>query len=260
MRARLNSEEQSGASPSPRGPELPAGERGTRWLTAGRWREKAGRYQGAANAYLTVLLGDSRHVPALLGLGRVYFALGELEQASLFLEALLLAQPGHLEGRFLLGLLRYRQGQDAAAIRLLARPEQPSELWFERPEARECLGECYYRQGDYLQAILTWLPLLDQAQVSERIPLAVGAALFHLGRYQSAFAFFRHALRLNPASAGALNNAAVACYKLGDHAGAQRFLEQSLACDPALAKAKENLQRLSGRRWSRPAAGAEEPA
>jgi len=254
MRARRNSEEPRRVSPSPRRPELPEAERGTGGLRAGLWREKAGWYEGAAEAYLTVLLWDHRHGQALLGLGRVYFALGELDQSSLFLEALLLAQVGHLEGRFLLGLVRYRQGQDAAVIRLLARADRPSEPIFDRPEARECLGECHYRQGDYLQAILTWLPLLDQTQGLERILLALGAALFHLGRFESAYAFFRHAIKLRPDSAEALNNAAVACFQLGDRAGARRWLEKSLARDPGLAEAKENLRLLSRRLSSRRAA------
>jgi tetratricopeptide (TPR) repeat protein len=241
-------------SPSPSQPELLGAGQGARWLQAGLAREKAGWYEGAADAYLTVLLWDHRHGPALLGLGRVYIALGELEQAGLFLEALILAQPGHLEGRFLLGLTRYGQGQDAAAIRLLTRAERPNEPIFDRPEARECLGECHYRQGDYLQAILTWLPLLDRTRGLDRTLLALGAALYHLGRFESAYAFFRHAVKLSPDSAGALNNAAVACFQLGDRAGARRLLEQALARDPGLAEAKENLRLLSRRLPSQRAA------
>jgi tetratricopeptide (TPR) repeat protein len=258
MRAKRISEGPSSSRPAlPRSETAETG-RGTGWLQAGLEREKAGWIEGAADAYLTVLLWESRQGQALLGLGRVYFALGEVAQASLFLEALLLSEPGHPEGRLLLGLVRYRQGQDLAAIRLLARQERPTELRLDQPEARECLGECHYRRGNYLNAILTWLPLLEEARCPERILLSLGAALFHLGRYQGAYAFFRQAVAENPESAGALNNAAVACYELGDRAQARRWLEQSLLCDPALVEARENLRLLTPETLLRRAAGGKD--
>jgi len=254
MRAKRKSAEPGSIGPAPPGPETAESEQGTAWFQAGLAREKAAWYEGAADAYLTVLLWEGRPGPALLGLGRVYFALSQFEQAGLFLEALLLCEPGLAEGRLLLGLVRYRQGQDQAAIRLLSRREQPTQLWLDCPEAREGLGECHYRRGDYLNAILTWLPLLEPDRCPERILLNLGAALFSLGRFESAYAFFRHATQLNPDSAGALNNTAVACFRLGDRAGARRWLEKSLACDPGLAAAKENLRLLSRRLPTRRAA------
>ena len=226
-------------------------EKWSQWLAGGLLEEKAGQYEAAADAYLSVLLLESRQGQALLGLGRVYLVLGELDLASQFLESLLLTQPGHAEGRLMLGLVRYGQGNDAAAIRLLSRPEDPCALFWESRPARECLGECHYRQGDFERAILTWLPLLDHAPDSERLLLALGASLFHLGRYQSAYAFFQEAVRQNPANAGALNNCGVACFHLGDAAEAARWLEAALARDPDLGEARDNLQLLA------PAAGGQ---
>lgn len=217
-------------------------------LTHGLLEEKAGRLSAAAEVYLGLLLMESKPQSALLGLGRVYLAMSDWESAGLFLEALLMKDPGHIDGRLMLGLVRYQQGDYGAAIRLLSRPDDPCVLGRESRPLRECLGECHYQQGDFERAILTWLPLLEHPPVPERILSAIGAAFFHLGRYQSAYAFFQEALEQNPTNAGALNNCGVVCFHLGDTEGAERWLEAALTQDPGLKEARDNLNYLAGTR------------
>jgi tetratricopeptide (TPR) repeat protein len=158
------------------------------------------------DAYLTALLQEGPSGPAALGLARSYLALGDFELAGQFLESLRTSEPGSKEARLLLGLVRYRQGQDAAAIRLWSRPDDPCQLIPECLPLQECLGECHYRRGDFLQAIQSWLPLLDHPAFAERTLVRLGRAFFHLGRPASALVFFRHAVKFKPRNLSALNN------------------------------------------------------
>lgn len=123
--------------------------------------EGRGHRDLAANEYLAALAQEAGFVPALIGLGNVAFAEGELEASETYYQQALATSPEHPGANNNLAMLYLTKGanlQEAErlALRALAQrgPLQPYVL--------DTLAHVYARQGRYEEAVAA----LDEAEAS----------------------------------------------------------------------------------------------
>lgn len=121
-------------------------------VTLGLTYEVQGHRDLAAREYRTALTQEAGYVPALIGLGNVAFAEGELEESETFYQQALETSPEHPGANNNLAMLYLVRGRDLReaerlALRALAQrgPLQPYVL--------DTLAHVYARQGRYKEAV-----------------------------------------------------------------------------------------------------------
>ncbi|HEY6973626.1 MAG TPA: tetratricopeptide repeat protein, partial [Nitrospiraceae bacterium] len=121
-------------------------------VTLGLTYEIQGHRDLATREYRTALTQEAGYVPALIGLGNVAFAEGELEESETFYQQALEASPEHPGANNNLAMLYLARGGDLReaerlALRALAHkgPLQPYVL--------DTLAHVYARQGRYQEAV-----------------------------------------------------------------------------------------------------------
>ena len=121
-------------------------------VTLGLTYEVQGHRDLAAREYRTALTQEAGYVPALIGLGNVAFAEGELEESETYFQQALAASPEHPGANNNLAMLYLARGGDLReaerlALRALA---QKGPL---RPYVLDTLAHVYARQGRYKDAV-----------------------------------------------------------------------------------------------------------
>jgi tetratricopeptide (TPR) repeat protein len=121
-------------------------------VTLGLTYEVQGHRDLAAREYRTALTQEAGYVPALIGLGNVAFAEGELEESETYYQQALEASPEHPGANNNLAMLYLARGGDLReaerlALRALAQkgPLQPYVL--------DTLAHVYARQGRFKEAV-----------------------------------------------------------------------------------------------------------
>lgn len=128
-------------------------------VTLGLTYEVQGHRDLAAREYRTALTQEGGYVPALIGLGNVAFAEGELEESETYYQQALAASPEHPGANNNLAMLYLaRDGDLREAERLALRAlVQRGPL---RPYVLDTLAHVYARQGRYKDAVAA----LDEAE------------------------------------------------------------------------------------------------
>ena len=130
-------------------------------VTLGLTYEVQGHRDLAAREYHTALTQEAGYVPALIGLGNVAFAEGELEESETFYRQALAAAPEHPGANNNLAMLYLVRGTgldeaERLALRALA---QKGPL---KPYVLDTLAHVYARQGRYKEA----LAALEEAEAA----------------------------------------------------------------------------------------------
>jgi len=97
---------------------------------------------------------------ALVGLGAVALAQGQVEQAKSFLEQAIAAEPRNYKAYLVLGDISFAQRNNPQAIRYY---QKAVSLKPDLTEAYQKMGNSYSRQGDYENA--RWM--MEKAKVLE---------------------------------------------------------------------------------------------
>lgn len=161
------------------------------------------------------------------------------EQIQHFREAVRL-NPTYAGALLQLGEAYYRQRQYEQAISCLARVTQSDPL---AREANFYLGLAAYHQGDFPRAKSAF------SFVVARLPLTevynnLGVVTAHLDRRDAA-EYFQKAIDADPNEADYHFNLALELYRNGDTAGASRQLHETLSLKPGDAEAKSLLDSLA---------------
>jgi len=127
-------------------------------VTLGQTYEMQGHEDLAAREYRTALTQNAGYVPALIGLGNVAFAEGELEESETYYRQALAASPEDPGANNNLAMLYLTRGvnlQEAEQLALRA-VAQGGPL---QPYVLDTLAHVYTRQGRYKEAVA----VLDEA-------------------------------------------------------------------------------------------------
>ena len=130
-------------------------------VTLGLTYESQGHSELAANEYRTALRQEPGFVPALVGLGNIAFAEGELEESETYYQQALAASPDHPGANNNLAMLYLARGtnlQEAEQLALRAL-SQTGPL---RPYVLDTLAHIYARQARYEEA----LAAMDNAEAA----------------------------------------------------------------------------------------------
>jgi tetratricopeptide (TPR) repeat protein len=173
-------------------------------LVQAREYHELGQLQQAEQLFQAVLQADPRHVEALYGAGRIASRLGRLDDAVARLRAVLRVQADFAEAHLDLGVALHLSGKLA--------------------EAAEC-----YREAIRLK------PELPMAHNN------LATVLQASGDARGAEMCYREALRLAPDYAGAHNNLASVLHKLGQSAEAEAHCRSAIRLAPDFAEAYDNL-------------------
>ena len=161
------------------------------------------------------------------------------KQIQHFRDALRL-NPSYPEAQLQLGKACYRDHQyDQALSALNSVPEGPLSN-----EANFYIGLAAYSRNDYLQSEAAF------SRVAARLPLTeiynnLGVTANHRDR-KTAIEYFQKAINSDPSDADYHFNLAIALYRSGDVAGANRNLQDAVSLNPADAEARSFLNALSG--------------
>jgi len=195
---------------------------------------------------------------------------GRLAQAQRLYSQLLQIDPGHLDGRHMLGVIHAQQGRPAEASVLLAavvRDDPDNVLAWENyartlgelgaaDQALSCIERAlalapanarnWNTRSDLLQRQARWAEALESAERASQldadfIPALENRAtgLQRLGRYDEALALYDRLIGADDAATW--SNRGICLQNMGAFAQARASFERALEIDPGLADARMNL-------------------
>jgi tetratricopeptide (TPR) repeat protein len=166
---------------------------------------------------------------------------GRLLEAAQLYQALLAAQPGHLEALHLLGVVAHQQGDHAHAVLLIGRAVagNPDNAMYHAN-----LAEAYRALGQFDQAVASCRVALRLRPHFPEAANNLGMALLGQGKTDEAMVSFAEALRLEPDFAMACNNLGNALRLRGELREAETHFRRAVSMDPDLAEAQSNLGQL----------------
>lgn len=166
-----------------------------------------GRAAEAVRAYLKALDVDPNSAEANLNLATAYMQMGESREGLEFARKAVELQPGHGPSRVNLGAMYAALGRHDEAV---VEYQQAAELMELTPPLLMNLADSLGRSGRHAEMASTLERLVqtnDSAVARERL----GAAYFHLKRYEDAIASFKRATEIDPGHYPAHNGTGV-CY------------------------------------------------
>ncbi len=170
-------------------------------------RDALGHQQEAIQLYRQALLRAPNDARARFNLGRLLFAVGDLEHAERTYRDLIARHKGHWQAYNNLGIVMLERGQPTAALSPLRRAAslQPKD-----PGVRYNLGRAYAARREYRAALKAFdhsLELLGEDDLSAgSYHFAKGDVLFAMEKYEAAAKSFRRAIALDPENAAAYLN------------------------------------------------------
>jgi tetratricopeptide (TPR) repeat protein len=219
--------------------------------------QEYGELGRAAEQFQAALDLDPTVSHALLGLGRISLARGELGDALKHLTKAAGLAPNHGEVHALLAQIYNRRGErkkaELAQLRARAFPEpsRPRDPVIEEMEEMEEMAvnsRSFTRRGLRLAREERWAEaerafqrVLEIRSGNVQDYANLGGTLARQGRIEDALTAYRKALEVDPLDPGAHNNLALALLKRGDSAGASEHLEKATTLDPTYAEAYYNL-------------------
>ncbi len=218
-----------------------------------------GRFDDAANIYLSVLRIDRRSSQAHLGLAQLALARDQLDSSEIHLRQAIEINPRHGEAHGLLAEVYRRTGrQDEADLQVrrarqfvrsvpLADPvfvalvqEGASSHWFLRR------GKSYMQYRMYDDARREFVAAYNVRPNAET-RFHVGLAMQYVGEYDSAATQYTAALEERPNYVDALRNLAIVLVELGEVSEAIAAAERATRVDPTKAEIYLTLADIYGR-------------
>jgi tetratricopeptide (TPR) repeat protein len=187
------------------------------------------KYDKALSQAREALVREPANVPALLEVGRIYHAKGDLDVAELVFQKVLALDPKSATAHNDLGLLALARGDTQSAFEAF---EKATAADAEFVPARMNRASVLLRAGDYAAARGEYEKVLKVAPDSVSAHVGLGVALRGSNQPKDAQAEYERALELSPNHAPALFNMAVLRAEfLNDRAAAlplfERYLELS---------------------------------
>lgn len=198
----------------------------------------------ALNEYLAVQKKEPMRHDVNLGLGKVYFAVSDHNQAYKYLEKARSGGCNYWEANAILGIIHDWRGE----------PLKGEDFFL---KARECapengdilnnLGTNYLLQGRFEEAVDVFLAAIKAGNTEKRVYNNLGIALVRVKQYQDAFEAFKMASD----EARAYNNIGYAYYLQQDYKKAVACFEKALSLHSAYyAEAGDNLKRAKAALFS----------
>lgn len=162
---------------------------------------------------------------------------GLISDAEAYYSAVLKAQPGHVDAKHLLAVIRIQEGRLTEALRLLRQVVSSAPTL---PPVHVNLGDALRLSGKLVDAIdsydraIALNPLYPEAHVNK------GVTLSQLGRSEEAIAAFTTALYVKPGHIEALNNRGNCLANAGRQAEALADFELALKQGPQVANIHYN--------------------
>jgi protein O-GlcNAc transferase len=163
---------------------------------------------------------------------------GRLAEADAAYGAILASEPDHADALRLRGLLRFQQGDAAAAVSALARAVERHPDFL---QARQSLALVLDRLGRREEALVQHAEAARLAPRDPGVRNDLGCALMEAGRLEEAVAVLVAALAVAPDHADALTNLAVALDRSGRAAQALAAASHAAALRPDHAGTLSNL-------------------
>jgi len=158
-----------------------------RYKMAGLFLTK-GLVQDAEQGFLSIIQDQPDFGPAYEGLGKAYYAAGNLEKAEGSFHQALQINPQSWQAQNYLGIIRDRQKQyDQAIVHYRAAIAL-------KPEAGllyNNLGMSYFLKGDYEKAILALNEALRKGEVDDKVNNNLAQAYIELKKYEEALDVLR---------------------------------------------------------------------
>lgn len=163
---------------------------------------------------------------------------GRLAEADAAYGTVLAATPGHADALRLRGLLRFQQGDAAAAVTMLARAVEHHPDFL---QARQSLAVVLGRLGRHEEALAQYAEAARLAPRDAGAQNDLGCALVEAGRLEEAVTVLSAALAVAPDHADALTNLAVALDRAGRTTQALAAAAHAVALRPEHAGVLSNL-------------------
>jgi tetratricopeptide (TPR) repeat protein len=204
------------------------------------------KYDAALAQAREALVREPANIPALLEVGRIYHAKGDLDVAELVFRKVLALDPKNATAHNDLGLLALARGDTQSAFDAF---EKATAADPELIPARMNRASVLLRAGDYAAARGEYEKVLHVAAESVSAQVGLGIALRGLNQPKDAQAAYEKALALAPNHAPALFNLAVLRAEfLNQRAEAlplfERYLELSADDEPERAAATRYVTEL----------------
>jgi tetratricopeptide (TPR) repeat protein len=204
------------------------------------------KYDKALSQARDALVREPANVPALLEVGRIYHAKGDLDVAELVFHKVLALDPKNATAHNDLGLLALARGDTQSAFDAF---EKASAADAEFVPARMNRASVFLRAGDYAAARGEYEKVLKVSRENVAAQVGLGIALRGLSQHKEAQAAYERALELAPNHSAALFNLAVLRAEfLNQRADAlplfERYLELSADDEPERAAASRYVSEL----------------
>jgi tetratricopeptide (TPR) repeat protein len=204
------------------------------------------KYDKALGQAREALVREPANVPALLEVGRIYHAKGDLDVAELVFQKVLALDPKNATAHNDLGLLALARGDTQSAFESFEKATAADSAFV---PARLNRASVLLRAGDYAAARGEYEQVLRVSSEHVGAQVGLGIALRGLNQPKEALAAYEKALALAPNHAPALFNLAVLRAEfLNDRAAAlplfERYLELSADDEPERAVATRYVSEL----------------
>ena len=163
---------------------------------------------------------------------------GQLDDARLGYEQLLLTEPANAEALNLLGVLHLQQGRTAQATAVLG---QAVRYRPDRSDIHNNFGNALRASGDRDGAIAAWEKALSLNGTDADAWCNLGVARIEGGDVQAAVAAWQRAIESDPAHADALDLLAVSQAQAGRSSDAITLWRRALAARPGHQRSRSNL-------------------
>ncbi len=216
------------------------------WHQLGQQRLKAGDTEQAVEDFRKATTRDHDNADYALDLAAALSAANRTEEARQDLLRLREASPESGEINLNLARLFAKEGDEKEAIRYYHHalfgmwPEEPDAG--QRADVRLELIRFLLDSGESSQALSELLILASDLPDNEKSHIEVGELFLQAGDPQRALDQYTVALKANAKDPGALGGAGRAAFKLGDYAGARRYLDGALANGGDSAEVRDVLE------------------
>ncbi|MCC6209125.1 MAG: tetratricopeptide repeat protein [Gammaproteobacteria bacterium] len=198
---------------------------------------QAGRHDVALEWLTRARRIDVSSAPITCDLARCCCMLGRCDEAAGYFEAVLVAQPGHVESWFNLGNVQLTRGRLEDAVRCF---RQVLSLRPELAAAYQNLGLSLFRLGRLHEAADCYQRLLATAPGSVDAHLGLGLVHGAAGNFAAAAADFERARALNPDNPLAHYHLGLAYFNLGRMQESLAAFERAIALRPDYLEAYIN--------------------